>query len=191
MARVAAPARCEFDRVYVERLIAGHPETEQHFTKYFGDLLTMKLRSRLRSPAVVEDAKQETFVRVLIALRQGKGLTTPESLGAFVNGVCNNVLFEIYRAQSRAIPLDDEHDPPDERPESAERQLMAGEERGRVRDALRRMPEKEQTLLTWLFFEERSKDEICRLLNVDRNYLRVLLHRAKNRFRECLHDAAN
>ena len=191
MARVSAPVRCEFDRVYVDRLIAGHPETEQHFTKYFGDLLTTKLRSRLRSPAVVEDAKQETFVRVLIALRQGKGLTTPESLGAFVNGVCNNVLFEIYRAQSRAIPLDAEHDPPDERPDSAERQLVAGEEHGRVRDALRRLPEKEQTLLKWLFFEERSKDEICRLLNVDRNYLRVLLHRAKNRFRECLHDVAN
>ena len=188
---MAALARCEFDRVYVERLIAGHPETEQHFTKYFGELLTLKLRSRLRSPAVVEDAKQETFVRVLIALRQGKGLTTPESLGAFVNGVCNNVLFEIYRAQSRAIPLDEQHDPPDERPESAEHQLMAGEERGRVREALRRMPDKEQTLLKWLFFEERSKDEICRLLNVDRNYLRVLLHRAKNRFRECLHDVAN
>jgi RNA polymerase sigma-70 factor (ECF subfamily) len=38
--------------------------------------------------------------------------------------------------------------------------------------------------LRWLFFEERDKDEICRELNVDRGYLRVLLHRAKVRFRE-------
>lgn len=188
---MATPARCDFDRVYVERLIAGHPETEQHFTRYFGDLLTLKLRSRLRSAALVEDAKQETFVRVLITLRQGKGLTTPESLGAFVNGVCNNVLFEIYRAQSRAIPLEDEHEPPDERGESAEHRVMAGEDRVRVREALRRLPEKDQKLLKWLFFEERDKDDICRLLNVDRNHLRVLLHRAKNRFRECLNDVAN
>jgi RNA polymerase sigma-70 factor, ECF subfamily len=191
IAVVAALSRCEFDRAYVERLTAGHPDTEQHFTKYFGDLLTLKLRSRLRSPALIEDAKQETFVRVLIALRQGKGLATPESLGAFVNGVCNNVLFEVYRAQSRAIPLQDEHEPPDERPGSAEHNLLAGEQRGRVREAMRRLPEKEQNLLRWLFFEERSKDEVCRLLNVDRDYLRVLLHRAKNRFRECLNDVAN
>jgi RNA polymerase sigma-70 factor (ECF subfamily) len=186
---VARPIRYDFDRSYVERLTACHPETEQHFTSYFGDLLTLKLRSRLRSPALVEDAKQKTFVRVLTALRQGKGLATPESLGAFVNGVCNNVLFEVYRAQSRAIPLEDEHEPPDPRPDSAEHNLMAGEERERVRQALRRLPEKEQTLLKWLFFEERSKDDICRLLNVDRNYLRVLLHRAKNHFRELLNDS--
>ena len=188
---MASLVRCDFDRSYVDRLIAGHPDTEHHFTKYFGDLLSLKLRSRLRSPALVEDAKQETFVRVFIALRQGKGLTTPESLGAFVNGVCNNVLFEVYRAQSRAIQLEDEHDPPDNRPNSAEHSMMAGEQRGRVRQALSRLPEKEQTLLKWLFFEERSKDDICRSLNIDRNYLRVLLHRAKHRFRECLDDIPN
>ena len=127
----------------------------------------------------------------LSRLRQGKGLTTPESLGAFVNGVCNNVLFEVYRAQSRAIQLEDEHEPPDTRPNSAEHNMMAGEERGRVRQALSRLPDKEQTLLKWLFFEERSKDDICRSLNIDRNYLRVLLHRAKNHFRECLDDIPN
>ena len=185
------PLRCNFDRSYVERLIARHPETEQHFTSYFGDLLSAKLRSRLRSPALVQDAKQETFVRVLTALRGGTGLKTPESLGAFVNGVCNNVLFEFYRAGGRAIPLEDDQDPPDTRPASAEQTLMADESRARVRQALRRLPEKEQTLLKWLFFEERSKDDICQMLNIDRNYLRVLLHRAKNRFREVLDESPN
>ena len=58
--------RYEFDLGYIERLVAGDTETERHFTRYFGDLLTMKLRSKLRSAALVEDAKQETFVRVLV-----------------------------------------------------------------------------------------------------------------------------
>jgi len=30
--------RHEFDRAYLERLIAGDPDTEAHFTRYFGDL---------------------------------------------------------------------------------------------------------------------------------------------------------
>jgi len=34
-----------------------------------------------------------------------------------------------------------------------------------------------------LFLQELPKDEICRLLGVDGDYLRVLLHRAKSRFR--------
>ena len=66
--------RFEFDRAYLDRLASGEPETERHFTRYFGDLLSIKLRSRLRSPAQVEDARQETFLRVMKALRQPGGI---------------------------------------------------------------------------------------------------------------------
>ncbi len=175
--------RHEFDRPYIERLVAEDPDTERHFTKYFGDLLALKLRSRLRSPALVEDAKQETFLRVLTTLKQKRGLATPESLGAFVNGVCNNVLFELYRSEGRATQMEEDHEVSDEGRGGVETTLMADEERDRVRHALAALPERERDLIRWLFFEERDKDEICRELNVDRNYLRVLLHRAKARFR--------
>ena len=35
-----------------------------------------------------------------------------------------------------------------------------------------------------IFFEEKEKDEVCREFGVDRGYLRVLLHRAKQSFRD-------
>src|SRR6185295_10521876 len=57
------------------------------------------------------------------------------------------------------------------------------EDRAHVREVMETLPQKERQLLNWLFFEECDKDEICRRLNIDRNYLRVLLHRAKLRFR--------
>jgi RNA polymerase sigma-70 factor (ECF subfamily) len=34
-----------------------------------------------------------------------------------------------------------------------------------------------------VFLEERDKNEVCRELGVDREYLRVLLHRAKQAFK--------
>ena len=176
--------RYEFDGAYIRRLIDEDPETERHFSKYFGELLMLKLRSRLRSAAAIDDAKQETFARVLTSLKQKNGLATPASLGAFVNGVCNNVLFEVYRADSRTTPLEDDVDPPDDRRPDVVTSIAAGEERMKVRRALESLPEKERELLRWLFFEERDKDMICRDLKIDRNYLRVLVHRAKARFRE-------
>ena len=182
--------RFEFDQAYIDRLLAEDPDTEQHFARYFGDLLTMKLRSRLRSPALVEDARQETFRRVLTTLKQKGGLAAAESLGAFVNGVCNNVLFEFYRAGSRVQPLAENHDEPDTRPNSPEVGIMAEEQRGRVQRALARLSDKDKNILRWLFFEERDKDEICRELNVDRNYLRVLVHRAKTQFRIVFEEGA-
>jgi RNA polymerase sigma-70 factor, ECF subfamily len=175
--------RYEFDRGYVERLVSEDPDTERHFTRYFGELLSLKLRSRLRSAALVEDARQETFSRVLIALKQKGGMAAPETLGAFVNSVCNNVLFEMYRSGSRMEQLDETFDAPDEREPAADARIMSDEERIRVRDALAALPQKERDLLRWLFFEDRDKDAVCRELNIDRNYLRVLLHRAKMRFR--------
>jgi RNA polymerase sigma-70 factor (ECF subfamily) len=175
--------REEFDQAYIDRLAAGDPDTEYHFTLYFGQLLTLKLRSRLRSAAAVEDVSQETFARVLKTLKQKGGLATAESLGAFVNGVCNNVLFEQYRAGSRTTPLPDEYDAAEARP-SMDAVLIAADDRDKVREALAALPQKDKELLHWLFFEECDKDEICRRLNVDRNHLRVLVHRAKLRFRE-------
>ena len=175
--------RFQFDAEYVRRLVSGDPDTERHFTRYFGELLALKLRPRLRSPAQIEDARQETFARVLTTLRTRGGLVSAESLGAFVNGVCNNVLFEMYRANTRTSPLDEQYDEADDRA-SPDADLIAGEERERVRQALESLPQRERDLLTWLFFEERDKDEICRELQIDRNYLRVLLHRAKRQFRD-------
>lgn len=176
--------RFSFDADYVRRLIAEDPETERHFTEYFGDLLSLKLRSRLRSPALVEDARQETFVRVLTALKKKGSLASPESLGAFVNAVCNNVLLETYRSSGRTASLDDEPAEPEAGEPSAEWRVLKFEERVKVREAIAGLPERDRDLIRWLYFEDRTKDDVCRELNVDRAYLRVLFHRAKQRFRE-------
>ena len=176
--------RFSFDGDYVRRLIAEDPETERHFTEYFGDLLMLKLRSRLRSPAQVEDARQETFVRVLTALKKKGSLASAESLGAFVNAVCNNVLLETYRSSGRTTALDDEMDEPEADEPSVEWRVLKSEERVKVREAIAGLPPRDRDLIRWLFFEDRNKDDVCRELQVDRDYLRVLFHRAKQRFRE-------
>ena len=177
-------ARFSFDGDYIRRLIAGDPATERHFTEYFGELLSRKLRARLRSPELVEDARQETFVRVLVTLKEAGGLATPESLGAFVIAVCNNVLLETYRSAGRTTPLDtDTHEPSTEEL-NIESRVLQSEEQLEVRKAIAELPAKDQDLIRWLFFEDRHKDDVCRELRVDREYLRVLLYRAKRRLRE-------
>jgi RNA polymerase sigma-70 factor (ECF subfamily) len=75
-------------------------------------------------------------------------------------------------------------DPEDDRQTDAATRILVDEDRFRVRRALAALPQKERELLSWLFFDERDKDSICRDLKIDRNYLRVLVHRAKVHFRE-------
>jgi RNA polymerase sigma-70 factor (ECF subfamily) len=120
----------------------------------------------------------------LRAVRQPGGIQSPGGFGSFVNSVCNNALFELYRSHSRMDPLgDDTGAQIRDTHASAEESVVVDEERAVVRKVLATLPPKEKQLLEWLFFEERDKDEICRTLGIDRNYLRVLLHRAKQRFK--------
>jgi RNA polymerase sigma-70 factor (ECF subfamily) len=53
----------------------------------------------------------------------------------------------------------------------------------KVREILDELPEKDRRILKEVFLEERDKDQVCRDFGVDRNYLRVLLHRAKQTFK--------
>jgi len=52
-----------------------------------------------------------------------------------------------------------------------------------VRGVLEEMPERDRRVLRELFLEEREKDDICRDFGIDRDYLRVLVHRAKQTFK--------
>lgn len=178
-----------FNQEYLQRLKDGDSETQRHFTRYFGELLSIKLRNRVRSPHLIEEVRQETFLRVLLTVRRG-GVDHPERLGAFVNAVCNNVVLEMFRSETRATPM------PETTPEvadggpSPENLFFQRQQKTHVLKILGSLPEKDRELLRQVFLEERDKDEVCRAFNVDREYLRVLLHRAKARFRLALGQTA-
>lgn len=172
-----------FDDDYVARLRAGDRFTEEHFLRYFNELLLIKLRGRLRTLQAIDDVRQEVFLRVFRTLRSSEGVRDGRKLGAFVNSVCNNVVLESFRANGRTEALGEEHEEVPDDAEDIEQALLNGETRAHVRVVLSRLARKEQELLRALFLDERDKDEICREFHVDRNYLRVLLHRAKEKFR--------
>ncbi len=173
----------DFDKAYFRRLQQRDPPTEDHFVAYFRDLLRIKLRFRLVSRQAIEDVQQETFARVLAAVRSESGIRDPEKLGAFVNSVCNNVLLEFYRSGSRN-PQDpaDQPDLPDETID-LDGFLVTKETCAQVRRVLDQLPERDRRLLRAVFLEEEDKDRVCRDFGVQRDYLRVLLHRAKQNFR--------
>jgi len=169
-----------FDDDYVRRLREGDRWTEEHFLRYFNELLLIKLRSRLHSLEAIDDVRQEVFLRFFRILRSADGIHDGRKLGSFVNSVCNNVLLESYRAKRETETLDE--DLPDDAV-SIEEALVTGEMKDHVRRALDEMEPKDAKLLRAIFLEERDKDEICREYGVDKNYLRVLLYRAKEKFR--------
>ncbi len=175
-----------FDEAYVEKLQSGDGETEAHFVKYFSELIQLKLRSRLNSKEAIEDVRQETFMRVLSILRTKGGLKQPDRLGAFVNSVCNHVLLEHYRSKGKTESvLDSEtQDTFVSAAPSALSLLQTKDAEQVVGRILDDLTERDRQLLQWVLLEERDKDEVCAEFGITREYLRVLLHRAKQSFKK-------
>jgi RNA polymerase sigma-70 factor (ECF subfamily) len=181
-----ATAQCldfhQFNETYLHELRAQDVTTEAHFVAYFSKILHNKLRRRLACPEHIKDVQQETLLRAWAAVRAEGGIRQPERFGAFVSSVCNNILRESYRSRARTKPLDDlQCDPTDKSP-APDGMLLAAETKKQVQRVLARLEAKDRKILRAIFFEQRDKDEVCMELGVSREYLRVLLYRAKQQF---------
>jgi RNA polymerase sigma-70 factor (ECF subfamily) len=180
------PEFVEFDGDYLRRLKQGDPETQRHFGEYFGFLLQVKLANGVRSQQMLLEVRQETLLRVLEAVR-GDRIDQPGGLGAYVCSTANHVLWEYRRAENRSRREhgEVESDPIDERMET-EQVLISQERKRLVEKVLAELPRKDREVLRLVLLEERDKAEVCRKLRVTPDYLRVVLHRARERFRERL-----
>jgi RNA polymerase sigma-70 factor, ECF subfamily len=174
-----------FDAQYLARLKAREPETMNHFAVYFTKCLTVKLRAAGRYPASgIEEIRQETICRALKAVDRD-AVRQPESFPGYITSVCDNVAHEWRRDGDRFWSGDGEEFPDvaDTRP-GAHDAIQVADTRATVREVLTRLSEKDRRILVAVYIEERDKDDICREFHVNREYLRVLLHRALQRARE-------
>ena len=61
--------------------------------------------------------------------------------------------------------------------------VVALQVKDKVREILLDLTPRDRSLLKAVFLDERDRDEVCREFGVERDYLRVLLHRAKQEFK--------
>jgi RNA polymerase sigma-70 factor, ECF subfamily len=128
----------------------------------------------------LDDVVQETLVRFVTALKDNK-IHNPGNVGAFLSGVCNNVILEYRRRLWREGPPEPEATAvtPTIPPEADALEL-----RDVVHSTLSQMSDRDCELLRAFFLEEKDKDEICRLTGLSDTQFRVALFRAKDRFRK-------
>lgn len=181
-----------FDRNYLQRLRCGDASTEKHFADYFSRIIRLKVGTRLRSKAAIDDIRQETFLRVWVALRKEGGIRQPERFGAFVSSVCKNILREQHRkAVKDDRTLDDSAASLSDISIGTPDIIASLESRRQIGLVLAKLPAKPRNLIHKLFLEECDRGEVCLALRVNRPYLRVLVHRATRQFKKHYLDQTN
>jgi RNA polymerase sigma-70 factor (ECF subfamily) len=148
------------------------------------DRLRLKLRYKVlyhvgHNCPDVDDLVQETLIRFIRA-EQRHSIRNTEEIGAFLNGVCRNVILEYRRRVKREPMLDPDMPIKDEgiRPEADVLEM-----RDAIDHGLAELAERDRLILRALYLEGKEKDDICREWGMTDPQFRVVLFRAKERFR--------
>lgn len=132
-----------------------------------------------REPDLAEEVAQESFVRLLAS----RGATLPaEERRAYLFRIAENLVRDAARRRSRERTASLAEAPEPVAPEPAEPMCR------RAATALGALGERERKLLWLAHVEEWNHAEIAGLLGLAAGSVRVLLHRARRRFRERLEE---
>jgi RNA polymerase sigma-70 factor, ECF subfamily len=171
-----------FHADYIHALNDGDAPTGDHFFSYFRPRLRSLLRKRGASTDEIDDLQQDTFVRVLTALKSKAGIHSPEKFAGFVNAVCTNSLFEQFRRRKQHLSLDESFEVILDDASDQHTAVISKEVAEMVRRVLARLSARDQELLRAVYLEEKDSDALSQELRVKSDYMRVLLYRAKRQF---------
>src|SRR5262249_21825372 len=134
-------------------------------TKVFRMALTF-----LKDPARAEDVTQEIFLKLWQALPDYDGRASP---GTWLYAIARNTCLSTSRSDSyrKTVPLDECHEPA--APGSA---LITDMELSQCVD---RLPEIQRTVIILFYLQERSVDEVARMLGMPEGTVKSHLHRAR------------
>jgi RNA polymerase sigma-70 factor (ECF subfamily) len=163
-----------------------HPEAVPPIERAEPDLDRIRLKLRYKvlyhvghNCADVDDLVQETLARYLRADQRNQIRNTGE-FGAFINGVCRNVILE-YRRRARREPLMDDDQPIPDTAVRPDAEIL--EMRDAIDSGLAELAERDRLILRQLYLEGKDKEDICKEWKMSDAQFRVVLFRAKERFR--------
>lgn len=157
-------------------------------------LLIMATRA-LGDPVAAEEVAQETLVRLLTALAEGRSPDGPGGLGAYAHGIAKHVIADRHRRHERhpTQPMPSENGPAAVRDGTADplTRLISAEERDRVRRALRRLSAEDREVLRLSFFEGLRPAEIASARGEPPPRVRKRKERALERLRRAFFGPAS
>jgi RNA polymerase sigma-70 factor (ECF subfamily) len=175
------------ERELVLAFQSGDPESFQEIHERYRLVIQRLCRRVLGNYHDAEEATQETFLRVYVALERFNGRY---ALRAWIARIATNVCLDMLRSSSRARVHDNGHgenngDTPDlNGTHDPEEVFERGAESRRVRAILEQLPEHYRAALVLRAFEGLSHEEMGGILGLTASQVKALLHRAKRAFRQ-------
>jgi len=165
---------------------------EQVVHAYLPQILRAAMGAGLDRP-VAEDVTQSTFATFIESAHRFEGRS---HVRTWVFGILYKKIAEMRRKLKRDSETDDIDEVFEKRftsggfwtrpPQPVDAGVFEQEVRKGIDDCLEEVPSKQKMAFVLREVEEMDSEQICKILEVTRTNLGVLLHRVRNRLRECL-----
>jgi RNA polymerase sigma-70 factor (ECF subfamily) len=162
--------------------------------KYLPQILRAALGAGLDKP-FAEDVTQSTFATFIESAHRFEGRS---HVRTWIFGILYKKIAEIRRKLKRDRETDDIDEVFEQRftsggfwtkpPAPVDARVFEQEVRKGIDDCLEEVPSKQKMAFVLREIEEMDSEQICNILEVTRTNLGVLLHRVRNRLRECLEE---
>jgi RNA polymerase sigma-70 factor, ECF subfamily len=183
---LARARAAEEERELVERAKSDPDAFEELYSRYYGRIFAFAYR-RLRVRELAEDVTADVFMKALDALPRftWQGV----SVSAWLYRIANNRITDHFRRKGQSgkgvLAIDEVKTLVDERPLPEDR-ILATLRRAEVEEAIARLSEQDQLVITLIFYEELSSSEVAEVMRISTNLVYVRLHRALKRMRRAL-----
>jgi RNA polymerase sigma-70 factor, ECF subfamily len=170
----------------VSRIRGGDRQAEIELVERYNSVVKSIIRRGIGDAAVVDDLYQETFCIVLEKIRSGD-VREPEKLSGFVCGVAKNrVIKHFYRsARQESLTETEETTPIPHSTSDQLEELLRKEKAIIVQQILKEMTnERDIQVLFRFYLAEDDKAQICADLGLTSLQFNLVLHRARERYRE-------
>jgi RNA polymerase sigma-70 factor (ECF subfamily) len=173
----------------VSRIRAGDRKAEAELVECYNQVVTNIIRRKVGDTAVADDLYQETFCIVLEKIRDG-GVREAEKLSGFVCGVARNRVIKYFQRAVRQESLTEENLPLLHPASDQFEELLRKEEADIVRQILKEMSnERDIQVLFRFYLAEHDKERICADLGLTSLQFNLVLHRARQRYKELYQQA--
>ncbi len=181
------------DPAFVERLRMGEAEATQAVIRAYLPQVVRAARGAGLSADAAEDVAQAAFLTFLNVVKRFEGRS---HVRTFLFGILYKKVAETRRQQARERRSDSIDDVMERRfrpdghwhtpPRPIDERFDDGEVRQQIDGCLEGLSLNQRMAFVLRESEELTTEEICKILDVSRTNLGVLLYRARNRLRECL-----
>jgi len=164
------------DEIYIRKVLSGDVESYRYFINTYKDMAFSVALSIVKEEHLAQDVVQDAFIKGYQSLSSFKGRA---KFSTWLYRIVVHVAFNSIRHKKLEFVNLDLSDHDQAHHASVLDEIIAGERKEMINDALAILPSKESVALRLFYLEELSLDEIEEIMGWTRANAKVILHRAR------------